>query len=106
MSELKRSTEDLMYASPSDYQLIVNGIKTATSRYGIRKEFKVGKIMKVMKNDESEDFLIIEITEIHHSTLETVGGFYTNKIGNYGPLPSTGHSRMWESVVNRFLSMI
>jgi hypothetical protein len=82
---LPRSTNEIMYVSPSDFDLYLNGGKSATSRYGDRTlEYPVGKRLVIKENaGENRREESIMITKSYKIALGAVNEFEAKAIGNY-----------------------
>ena len=79
---MKRSTTGIMYVTPSDFELVLRGLKTATSRAGDRREFwPVGKEIAVVDNQDESRFLPIEVVYNFVTTLDDVTPTQAGNIG-------------------------
>lgn len=81
---MKRSTENILYVTPSDYALACQGIKTATTRLGDRSEFwPVGSEISLINNENDDDRLHIRVVYNDQMTLEEVTDCHAQTIGGY-----------------------
>jgi len=79
----KRSTEEVMYVSASDFDLAVRGRKTATSRLGDRRElWPVGAVIQLRSNENEDNTLFVEITYNYLTTLASIGVPTAGTIGS------------------------
>lgn len=74
-----------MYISPEDFDLVLKGIKTKTSRLGDRREiWKIGSTITLQENSENyHRYLYIKITENYIKKLHEVNQLEAMKIGAY-----------------------
>lgn len=81
---MKRSTGDILYVTPSDFELAIGGIKTATSRKGDRQaQYPIGRVILLMCN-VTDACIKVRITNVYLKRLANVRECDAIAIGNYG----------------------
>lgn len=82
---MRRSTRDILYVSPSDFELAENGTKSATSREGKRQEmWPVGSRVQLVNNEDDSQRLLAEITYNVPTKLADITKAQAGNIGGYG----------------------
>lgn len=79
---MKRSKGNVLYSNPGGYELAKQGLKTCTSRYGIRTELKPGDIALFTNNDTKEHIHVV-ITAVEYKKLCEISVRDAWAINNY-----------------------
>lgn len=97
---LPSSTETVLYVSPSDFNLVLKGIKTATTRLGDRSQmWPVGCEVELVNNDDITRRLRIRIVYNEQMTLDKVDDRIANTVGGYG---AESHFRDFNDVYEKY----
>lgn len=81
---MKRSTKDILYVTPGDFDLATWGVKTATSRLGDRRElWPVGSTILIVDNERGA-YRCIEIVYNVLMKLDQISVAQAGNIGGYG----------------------
>lgn len=83
--KMKRSTTQVLYTTPRDFDLVEMGTKSATTRIGIRESWPVGHNLEIVDNQDEERRLSAEIVynevmklkDINRTQAGSVGGGYS-----------------------------
>lgn len=85
MTEMKRSTKEIMYVTPHDFDLAKAGVKTATTRDGDRRGlWPVGKGIEIRDNEDESRVMVARIVYNEQMTLGKINDRQAQTIGGYG----------------------
>jgi len=92
---MKRSTATELFVTPKDFNLALNGVKTATSRLGDRRElWPVGSKIRLVDNKRGLHWKI----EITYNILMTLDQISISQAGNIGGYNVTEHLMDFTSI--------